>query len=65
MHFMAKYQTQTLIVKFQITITKIQTNYKFQYSMIKTVLIRSLFGILSMFGISNFGHCDLFDIYYL
>ena len=31
--------------------------------MTKTVLICSFFDILSMFGILNFGHCDLpFDL---
>ena len=31
--------------------------------MTKTVLIGSFFDILSMFGILNFGHCDLpFDL---
>ena len=41
------------IVKYQIPSTKLQTNLKFQYSMTKT---------RNRFGISNFGHCDLFDI---
>jgi len=39
--------------KYQIPSTKLQTNLKFQYSMTKTK---------NRFGISNFGHCDLFDI---
>jgi hypothetical protein len=41
------------IAKYQIPSTKLQTNLKFQYSMTKTK---------NRFGISNFGHCDLFDI---
>jgi hypothetical protein len=41
------------IAKYQIPSTKLQTNFKFQYSMTKTK---------NKFGISNFGHCDLFDI---
>jgi hypothetical protein len=41
------------IVKYQIPSTKLQTNLKFQYPMTKTQ---------NRFGISNFGHCDLFDI---
>ena len=41
------------IAKYQISSTKSQTNLKFQYSMTKTQ---------NRFGISNFGHCDLFDI---
>ena len=40
-------------MKSQISSTKSQTNFKFQYSMTKT---------RNRFGISNFGHCDLFDI---
>ena len=47
------------ILKSQITSTKSQINYKFQYSMTKTALIGSFFDILSMFGILNFGHYDL------
>ncbi len=43
-------------MKSQISSTKSQTNLKFQYSMTKTQ---------NRFGISNFGHCDLFDICYL
>ena len=43
-------------MKSQIPSTKLQTNFKFQYSMTKTK---------NRFGISNFGHCDLFDICYL
>jgi len=43
-------------MKSQIPSTKLQTNIKFQYSMTKTQ---------NRFGISNFGHCDLFDICYL
>jgi len=58
------------LLKSQITSTppekrrasKSQTNCRFQYPMTKTVLIGSFFDILSMFGILNFGHCDLFDI---
>jgi hypothetical protein len=41
------------IIKYQIPSTKLQTNLKFQYSMTKTK---------NRFEISNFGHCDLFDI---
>jgi hypothetical protein len=41
------------IAKYQISSTKLQTNLKFQYSMTKT---------RNRFRISNFGHCDLFDI---
>jgi len=44
---------QWSIAKYQIPSTKLQTNFKFQYSMTKTQ---------NKFGISNFGHCDLFDI---
>jgi hypothetical protein len=40
-------------MKSQTPSTKLQTNLKFQYSMTKTQ---------NRFGISNFGHCDLFDI---
>ena len=40
-------------MKSQTPSTKLQTNLKFQYSMTKTK---------NRFGISNFGHCDLFDI---
>jgi hypothetical protein len=40
-------------IKSQTPSTKLQTNLKFQYSMTKTK---------NRFGISNFGHCDLFDI---
>jgi hypothetical protein len=40
-------------IKSQTPSTKLQTNLKFQYSMTKTQ---------NRFGISNFGHCDLFDI---
>jgi len=43
------------IAKYQIPSTKLQTNLKFQYSMTKTK---------NRFGISNFGHCDLFDIFW-
>jgi len=43
-------------MKSQTPSTKLQTNLKFQYSMTKTQ---------NRFGISNFGHCDLFDICYL
>ena len=39
--------------KSQTPNTKLQTNLKLQYSMTKTQ---------NRFGISNFGHCDLFDI---
>jgi hypothetical protein len=40
-------------MKSQTPSTKLQTNLKFQYSMTKTK---------NRFGISNFGHCYLFDI---
>ena len=40
-------------MKSQTPSTKLQINLKFQYSMTKT---------RNRFGISNFGHCDLFDI---
>ena len=40
-------------MKSQTPSTKLQTNSKFQYSMNKTK---------NRFRISNFGHCDLFDI---
>jgi len=40
-------------MKSQTPSTKLQTNLKFQYLMTKTQ---------NRFGISNFGHCDLFDI---
>jgi hypothetical protein len=40
-------------MKSQTPSTKLQTNLKFQYSMTKTQ---------NGFRISNFGHCDLFDI---
>jgi hypothetical protein len=40
-------------MKSQTPSTKLQKNLKFQYSMTKTQ---------NRFGISNFGHCDLFDI---
>jgi hypothetical protein len=43
-------------MKSQTPSTKVQTNLKFQYSMTKTQ---------NRFGISNFGHCDLFVICYL
>jgi len=49
------------LLKSQIPSTKLQIKLKLQYSMTKTV-IGSFFGILSMFGILNFGHCDLFGI---
>ena len=39
-------------MKSQAPSTKLQINLKFQYSMTKTQ---------NRFGISNFGHCDLFD----
>jgi hypothetical protein len=48
--------------KSQITSTKLQTNYKFQYSMTKTILTDSFFNILNMFEILSFGQCDLFGI---
>jgi len=41
------------ILKYQIPSTKLQTNLKLKYSMTKT---------RNGFRISNFGHCDLFDI---
>jgi hypothetical protein len=41
------------IIKSQTPSTKLQTNLKFQYSMTKTK---------KQFGISDFGHCYLFDI---
>jgi len=41
------------LIKSQTPSTKLQANLKFQYSMTKTQ---------NRFGISNFGHCDLFDI---
>jgi hypothetical protein len=44
---------QCELMKSQTPSTKLQTNLKFQYSMTKTQ---------NRFGISNFGHCDLFDI---
>jgi len=37
--------------------TKLQTNLKFQYSMTKTFQNKTLFGF------SNFGHWNLFDIW--
>ena len=30
--------------------------------MTKTIMIDAFFDILNMFGILNFGHCDLFEI---
>jgi hypothetical protein len=41
------------IPKYHFPSTKLQTNLKSQYSMTKTQ---------NKFRISNFGHCDLFDI---
>jgi uncharacterized protein (DUF362 family) len=56
-------------MKSQISITKLQTNFKFQYTMTKT---KNRFGILklgtrpqggeSKRSADNFGHCDLFVI---
>jgi hypothetical protein len=46
-----------LCLKSQIPSTKLQINFKFQYSMTKT------FQDETLFGISNFGHWDLFDIW--
>ncbi len=62
---LCKNQSKREMMKSQITSTKSQTNSKFQYSMTKTVLIGSFFDILSLFGILDFGHCDLFGIWYL
>jgi len=45
-----------LCLKSQIPSTKFQINLKLQYSMTKT------FQDETVFGISNFGHCKLFDI---
>jgi hypothetical protein len=45
-----------LCLKSQIPSTKLQINFKFQYSMTKT------FQDETLFGISNFGHWKLFDI---
>jgi len=45
-----------LCLKLQIPSTKLQINYKFQYPMTKT------FKDETLFGFSNFGHWDLFDI---
>ena len=50
------------LIKSQISSIKLQINPKFQYSMTKTCLefqIQVIYG----FGILNFGHCNLFDIY--
>jgi len=46
-------------IKSQIPITKFQLNLKCEYSMTKTFLDEI------MFEYSNFGHWDLFDIWYL
>jgi len=46
-----------LCLKIQITSTKLQINLKFQYSMTKT------FNDKTLFGFSNFGHWNLFDIW--
>jgi len=46
-----------LCLKIQIPSTKLQINLKFQYSMTKTFQDKTLFGL------SNFGHWDLFDIW--
>jgi len=46
-----------LCLKIQIPSTKLQINSKFQYPMIK------VFQDKTLFGFSNFGHCDLFDIW--
>ena len=48
-----------LCLKSQIPITKLQINLKFQYSMTK------IFQDETLFGFSNFGHWDLFDIWNL
>ncbi len=45
-----------LCLKSQIPSTKLQINLKFQYSMTKT------FQDETLFGFSNFGHWELFDI---
>jgi len=45
----------------KISNNKHQITNKFQYPMTKTVR-RSFSGILIMFGILNFGDCDLFGI---
>ncbi len=44
-----------LCLKSQIPSTKLQINFKFQYSMTKPSRPR-------LFGFLNFGHCYLFDI---
>jgi len=46
-----------LCLKVQIPSTKLQINLKFQYSMTKTFQDKTLFGF------SNFGHWNLFDIW--
>jgi hypothetical protein len=58
------------ITKYQITSTKLQTNLKFQYwsSGLPTLRAGPQFQMTktqNRFEISNFGHCDLFDICYL
>jgi hypothetical protein len=45
-----------LCLKSQIPSTKCQINFKFQYTMTKTFQHKPLFGF------SNFGHWELFDI---
>jgi hypothetical protein len=49
--------TWGFVSKIQIPSTKLQTNLKFQYSMTKTFQDKALFGF------SNFGHWNLFDIW--
>jgi len=52
-------------MKSQIPSTKLQINSKFQYPMTKIYLELSYFKMMQMFGILNFGHCDLFVIWVL
>jgi hypothetical protein len=47
---------EVLCINIQIPSTKIQINLKFQYPMTKTFKDKP-------FRFSNFGHCDLFDIW--
>ena len=53
------------LLKSQIPSTKLQINLKLQYSMTKTGLECLILEIIHMFWILNFGHCDLFGIWYL
>jgi hypothetical protein len=70
LHFMQKPIHKHKLLKSQIPSTKLQINLKLQYQMTKTDELAKrqkpfFLKIIFAFGILNFGHCDLFGIWYL